>query len=458
MVILQRTRPETPGGGTIAPVQYEDDVQLESPIDEAWALPQPEPTNLIAAWPRSQPPVLDEIVAALSRHFGQDVQVLDELDTDAPEIQWTAALKLPDTEGLAYPIMVWAEPAREGADHPPAAAGCHWVLGIETMLDQDDPVTSHHVLMRTIAGALPIVPAILDINTSIWRDRAELQRTYLAENDIEPPADGLWTIQAVQQQSSETVTNPRVWLHTHGLWRCGLPELEMLEVPTADASAAAMLLNDIAEMTLEQRPSQPEQVYEIGVDLAVTFQPWESVAPFLEQGVPGGESDRQGEHNIGHAGVRAVVCAVEQKGTYRKVWTWPEQVIRQLQSGHAALYMTHRAGQRQAALARSRWASFRNAYAAVESGEADATLLVKVAIAIDTQPEQPRHEHVWFELTGFDGDIALGTLLNTPVGAAMQRGQQMRIDASRVTDWQVQSSAGSFGPEDAERMAASMKL
>ena len=430
-------------------MQYEDDIELQSPIEDAWAIAQPEPTNLIAAWPHSQMPSLQQVVAALQAFLNVPVRVLDELDTDAPEIQWTAALQVADIPGITMPLLLWAEPARAGADHPPAAAGCRWVLGAETLLDRDDPLTTYHAMMRMLAGAFA-VPAILDINTLLWRDRNELHQQYLdpSANGVEPPAEHLWSIHAVQQQQGST-DQPLTWLHTHGLWRCGLPELEMLEVPAADASAAALLLNDIAELLLEQRPSQPGEHYEIGADLAVTFQPWEAVAAYLAEGVPGAMADRTGEENQAHAGVRAVVCAEQPAGTYRKLWRWPEQVIRRLQGGDAALYMTQRASKRQAALARKHWPVLQQAFAAMRAGRAEATFLVKAAFELPVD-EQPHREHLWVQLDQLDQSGAEGTLVNQPIGdLSLARGDRVQVAAAQISDWQVQLSNGTFGPDAA---------
>lgn len=436
---------------TLHCVQYEDDIQLESPIKDVWALPEPEPTNLIAALPHQQYPDLSQVVAAMEGYLRKPVRVLDELDTDAPELQWTAALELPDVAGLKYPVMVWIEPARAQGDDPPVVAGCPWVLGVETLLDQADPLTSYTALMRTLAGSMPTVPAILDINTLVWRDRRELQRDYFAEHGIDPPAETLWTIHAVQQQEGASLGRaPLTWVHTHGLWRCGLPELEMLEVPGPDAPSAAMLLSDLAEMVLEQRPTQPHDVYGIGAGLAVRFQPWSEVVPYLAAGVPGGLADREGPRNRAHAGVSAVVCATEAAGSYRKVWTWPREVIAKLQSGEAALFMTERASARQAQLAAYYWPSFREAFERL--GPGGATFLFKAAFAYDVGDGQHR-EHLWVEVAGVDGDAVRGTLLNQPVGALpLTRGQALTVESGQVSDWQVQIGQRTYGPDDVKAM------
>lgn len=432
-------------------MQYDDDVQLESPLSDQWALPQPEPTNLVAAWPSAKPPMLPEVLVALKQFFGEAPKLLDELDTDASEIQWTAAIQLPAASGLTYPIILWVEPARHGDDHPASAAGCSWVIGVETLLDQNDPLISYNALTRTIAGAFRNVPAILDINTSIWRDRHELQREYLSDPGMEPPAESLWTIHAVQQQNNAQ-GDCMAWLHTHGLWRCGLPELEMLEVPVAYTRAAAMLLNDVAELLLEQAPSQPHDIYEIGSDLAVTFQPWENIAPYLSDGVPGAMRDRDGVDNRAHTGVRAVVCSTEPKGTYRKLWTWPQEVIHKLQSGDAALYQTQRASERQAKLAQRCWARFQQAFDSAKAHQRQAGFLVKAGFDFTASGESQR-EHLWLEVEEIDQSSIKATLLNDPVGAvAVRRGEKVNITIAQVSDWQVQTETAAYGPESAEAL------
>lgn len=435
-------------------VQYDDDVQRELAAEDVWALPQPEPTNLVALWGHHEMPRLEDVLAALQAHLDGPVELLDELDTDAAEIQWTAAIKLPQHASLTHPLMLWVEPARDNAQQPTAAAGCRWAIGVETLLDQQDPLQSYAALIRTLAGAFPAVPAILDVNTTIWRDRDALERDSLLDRELGPLADVLWVIQAVAQRSNQ----PHVWLHTHGLWRCGLPELEMLEVPEADASAAAMLLNDIAEMTLEQRPSPPGATYEIGGDLRVSFQQWEALSPYVPDGVPGGMADREGERNVAHSGVRAVICDEKPLGQYRQLWTWPQQALGKLQRGETGLFLTQRAAHRQATLARRTWNILRQAFASAGARD-DAAFLIKAGFNISeaTEHEPPPREHLWLAVQCIDTDQVQATLLNDPAGdLSFRSGEQVTVNLAQVSDWEVRLGGQVYSPQSAANLQAAL--
>jgi len=439
-------------------VQYEDDVQLDPLNEDAWLVSNPEPSNLIVPWPYEQCPEIDDILAAVSQYLGHAVTLLDELDIDAPEVPWGVAIELPDVPGLQVPLLFWVEPFRQHADSPPVCAGCRWVIGVETMLDLHDPLTSYCSLMRVMAGSFPTAPAILDLNTTAWLQRDELEREYLHDAAIEPPSDVLWTIHAVQQQQREDVEHPCVWLHTHGLWRCGLPELEMLEVPSDQMQPAAMLLNDVASMTMEQRPAQPGQPYEIGGDLRVVFQPWDAVAPFLTESVPGAMRDRQGEANIAHTGVRAVVCDEQPVGSFRKLWVWPSSVLDKLQQGSTGLYLPARTAQRQAKLAQLHWPQF---VAACDRMEDGWVCLVKAAMDIrgESIDGQPVREHVWASVVRIDADTVVANLADQPQGdLGVNAGDEVTVRAAQVTDWQVDAPQGVFVPESAPAMGRALGL
>jgi hypothetical protein len=417
-----------------------------------WQLPELEPTNLIALWPDDRPPTITEIIRALRAHLGDDVRRLEELPPDDPSVAWCVAVKLPVLEA---PIVFWTEPAQPiPLDELAELSGraFSWVLGVETLLDARDPLTDFINLLSSIGGALPDVPAVLDVNTARWHTRRELDEVFASE-EIEPPADVLWIIQAVQAMSDSDAGEGAVWLHTHGLWRCGVPELEMLEVPADRAEAAAELIDDVASLLLAHPPPPPGDPMEIGTDLRVVFQPWHAVAPYVADGAPGGMAERADDEDNAHVGVRAVVCADEPVGRYRQLWVWPREVVERLSRDEAGVYMTLRATERQAKLARAGWGHLATAFASAAqappdpSGEPAALFGVKAGFADDD--DETSREHLWFQALAFNADKVRGRLVNQPLAVqALRRGDELWIDREQVSDWRVMTSCGCYGPND----------
>lgn len=414
---------------------------------DPWAVPEPEPTTLIALWPHQRPPLLGEVLAAAGDSFHRRAEVVEEVQGGA-EVIWSRAVRIPDH---GQPVVIWSEPARplgrEELDDS-AARQCRWIVGAETVLDAQDPLGDFARMIRWLAGSVADLPALLDANSGRWHLRDALQEGLLAD-DLPPLPEALWIVHAVGNADGST------WMHTHGLARCGRPELEMLEVPQRYATTACELLSAIAGRLLEETPPPPGEPYEIGGDLAVTFRRWQEVAPLIAAGVPGGMADRGPEDHAAHRGVRAVVCPASAQGAGQDLRLWPQDALEAVAEGGIPLYLSRQATEHAAAQARVTWPRLQEAFASLAggAGEPPVRFLIKAGHVLPGEPDAPR-EHIWFEVKRFEGDRARGALLNTPVViGSIKRGESVWIDRETVSDWSVRTPLGVFGPAEAEAMS-----
>ncbi len=430
---------------------------------EPWALPEPEPTTLIALWPGDEPPTQLEVLAALGSAADRDAQVLGELSPDNPEMPWAIVVELPS---LPTPLSIWTEPARllpsEEADAI-GASNCKWVIGIETLLDTADPLEHFAALVRLVADGFQDSPAILDVNTTQWHTRDDLNE-FFTDSSIEPPLEVLWVIQVVSRWGTEEIAGSS-WLHTHGLWRCGKPELEMLDVPKEYISGACQLLNLIAGRVLEEPPPAPGEPMLIGKDMAVALQPWQNVVPYLGDATPGITSDRGGENDNAHTGIRAVVCDVVPRGGDRQLWVWPQTVLDRLERDDAVLYPANRVSQQQASIARATWPELATTFSSMsgpllrtddkpgdDADEPAVRFIIKAGLAQSSQPDSDR-EHLWFVVRRFDADRAEAQLVNQPIHLhRMKKGDITWIERETVSDWSVITPRGSFDPSSVGQM------
>jgi len=434
----------------------------------AWNLPQAFPTSLVGVWPVDAMPTADAVIAAFARFVGASVAVLDEAEPETSTgewtIEWNRVLAVP---GLASPVIVWVERARamRAEDLPdPALASARWVVGCESVLSEQTPLDDFIALMRLLAGSFDQMPAVLDSVTRQWFLRREMQSLFLAD---EPAAteDVLWRVRATGR-AERIEDDAGVWIYTVGLWRCGKPELEILEIPGPHVAAAVILINGIASLALAAPLPRPGVVGAIGENLRVTFRPWQEVAEYLSPESAGSMADRRHSDEKGTLnplmGVRAAVCDPEPRGSFRRVWSWPEHAIRLLEEGRGAIFLSDRSTLQLARRARSTWGDFASAFESLREAIDSAVsasmqasspaFLVKAAYAHATEPDRGR-EHLWFEIRRFDGDHVEAELLNTPqLATHLKRGDRVRIEPERVSDWRVILPGGGFGPSVAEEM------
>jgi uncharacterized protein YegJ (DUF2314 family) len=407
----------------------------------------PAPTNLIVPWPDREPPRRDDLLARL------DAELLEPIDSGDPSIAWCAAVRGPT---LPAPLLLWVEPARGPL---PETLGVNapgpWVVGIETLLDVDDPLDHLARLMRVVLDARADVGAVLDVNTSTWYPRPRLDDLFGGAGDappIEPPADVLWIIRAVAAEDGATV-----WLSTHGLDRCGTPDLEMLEVPAAHAGAAADLLGAVAALALERPLPAPGARFEIGPDLAVAFQPWPEVAPYVSPPARGGPADRADDAPApGGPGAALVVCATRPAGAYRPLWVWPRDVVERLERDETCVYLTARATTRQTLLAQREWDAFAATFAATRAADdaaRDPRVDFGVKAGFTAGDDETSREHLWFEVERVEPDGAEGVLVHAPrTVPGLATGDRRWIERGDVSDWRVVTAEASFGPATAREM------
>ncbi len=415
---------------------------------DPWKVDEPRTTVLVALIPGDDPPTEFEVVAAAESVFGRTPDVTAVEQEDAASL-WSHWLEFGRDE---CPLLVSAMPAAEkpgDGELDEAARACRWAVRIEGVLDRSSCVESFVRLMRFAAAIREDIPAVLDVESCRWHLRQSLDVNLLPDGAM-PQTDVLWIIHAVHD--GETV-----WLHTHGLARCGVPELEMIQVPEDVASAAARLLNDLGEQLLEFETPQPGQVFAIGQQLDLTIHPWETIARDLgHESAASVRARREIDGREGvddHQGVRAVVCGPTPRGTLKSVWTWPEKAVARYVEKNAVVYKSSEASRRDERLARKGWPTFATAFAcaqkyAREHGVSIAEFLVKAGFDASSESSNGCvREHLWFEAVRVEGDTAEGTLLNVPtVVRSLQEGCTTLIQRDQVSDWQIRTSMGVFGP------------
>ena len=236
-------------------------------IDEAWLIREIEPTNLIFTWEEGPSPSASDVLTSLGACTPGGAKLVETIDPESPEVAWAIVVQV---GARRMPLLVWAEPGRPlspedavviGVEHPT------WLIGVETILDQDDPLADYSIIIHWLAKSFP-ASAMLDVNTQQWFPAASRQALF-GDEGVEPRAETLWTIHVVSDESRSNC-----WLHTHGLHRCGRPELELLNVPGELAVAGCELINTIAEAMLDRpAPPPPGETWPIGVEFDITLTP-----------------------------------------------------------------------------------------------------------------------------------------------------------------------------------------
>ncbi|MCA9669875.1 MAG: DUF4026 domain-containing protein [Myxococcales bacterium] len=353
---------------------------------------------------------------------------------------------------------VWLEPApRETIEEMTRDAGLEWrgvldedvqsateatwAMGVGVELG-DEPLGEYHQQLKLLAALAPDAVFALDVSALTPRPGEWLAE--VAASQAPPSPETLFTIHCVGDQGESTV-----WMHTHGLDRCGSVELDLVDVPASFVSLAGTLLNTVATMFIEQGVPEADEVFVAGHGIELLWLPWEDAMDKVGRNVPGGRGDRRDE---AHCGARGVLFA-PAKGLFGRRKHKGVDYYREQLEQNPLLYISDMQTERAAALARERLPRFRALYERfsedkTDEGEKAWLFLVKLGYTIDGAESETDREHLWFEIHAMSDERVEATLLNEPYSiASMREGQRGEHSLSKLSDWTVLCEHGRFEPD-----------
>ena len=436
-----------------------DDVEPNQPDNDAtngspWTLDEPFPSSWVVFWPHQEAPTREEIGSAFAAWLGRDIDAQSP-ENEEDSVLWVMAFTL---DGVDAPAVVWAESAIPVQDEEglQAIRDCKWVVRMQVVLPQSEPHEAYFRAVSLLAGALGDVAGILDAVTGQFMPRETLETGFLLP-EAKPHERWLWRVGGVGVAGEEANEERPTLLFTTGLWRCGRPELELMEIPAKHVRAGLILIDAMAGLLLEGDMPEVGEKVEVGPGLEVCLQPWQEVAATAHDGAPGSNSFRaaaRSEEGFSPLlGVRAVVCHPDPIGEFKKVWTWPAQVIAELETGHAALFATEHAIDATASRARRHFDVFATAFASLRrSGDAAHQALVEKSFQVQAPLEggvdPDRVEQAWFIVQKFVGDSLDTVLLDQPHSRPdLEQGSSVRVPVANITDWRVELPEGDLSSE-----------
>lgn len=408
-------------------------------VHPTWRLDEPWPATFVAPLDATDHPEADAVLAAIASRLDGDVEVLELHPSIDEKHPWSLVARLP---GHEVPVLLACERAKRMDEVRPdlgeRVRSARWSLVVESLLDPSEPLRSWATLVGVLVDE-PSAIAVLDATTGRWFDRRELAEDAL-DPELGPASDVLWRVQVVS--TSEDLEAGTAWLFTRGLLRCGLPELELLEVPGTRVRTGAELLDAVAELLVEEGPPPPEVPYQIGRDASIALVPWQEVAKTLDRESLGSEEDRRAmsqETPNPLRARRAAICDLEPRGSFRPVWSWPRDAIDVMDRADAAVRRSESATIRRAAVARRRWPE---ALACHRAHPTETVLLVGTVV----QRADGDAEHLWVQLDRADAEGGEGRLLRDSL-AGERAGTTIAFELANLEEWRVVRGDRAVGPD-----------
>lgn len=306
----------------------------------------------------------------------------------------------------------------------------------------EDSKKSFHLQLKLAVAMVPDLLVIMDesaenIISAKWAVMA-------AESAVTPGSNDMFLVQAVSDKHGE------VWLHTHGLCRCGITELEVLQSDKKNYNNHYQLLSTFASYLLDKKESfiPKESSAYIGMlseqqPVVVTYLPWTEGLREYKKLHLGGVSDREEGHNSRTSLIFAYKNEEdEKKGILSKVTDynkdWGENPL---------FFISNEETARMKQLAMERFHFVRE-----QAEDKDNHIILKIGLPVDGDEgeEENNFEHIWFELLDFEGDRFKAKLLQEPYGVEdMHEGDEGWYTVEDVTDWMIYTPQFMVKPDTA---------
>lgn len=314
-------------------------------------------------------------------------------------------------------------------------------VGLSVVIEfGEDALASYHAQLKVIHAVLPDVLAVMDVSSEKILSGKWVQLA--AVSKIPPAPRYIYTVQAVSGEED------CVWLHSHGLNRCGLPEMEVLNSKKQTYQNHYNIIETMANRLLEKKNSlkmgEPFFVARVAeqVPLVATLIDWKEAVSFYPDDMLGGKNDRKEDHNENTCGLFVYPSYEDAE----KRQCAPVSVFDDLLKENPIYLISTEETERMKKLAAERLP-----YMLKAAQNKENKILVKIGLDIDEEfrEAQNDYEHIWFELMEAGEDHVKCKLTQEPYYVKnMHTGSEGIYSFDRITDWLIFTKERRYTADD----------
>lgn len=297
-----------------------------------------------------------------------------------------------------------------------------------------DSRKSYHLQLKLALAMIPNMIGIMDESAekmvpSSWAKMA-------ANSKVLPSSNDLFTVQVVSGDNEE------VWLHTHGLCRCGITELEILQSDTENYNNHYNIITTFASYLLDKKEKNQKSAY-IGIlsnrqPIVVTYISWTKALNEYKNLNLGNMEDRQNGHNSKTSVI--FIYKSEEDEKHEKLTKVDE--FNSLWGDNPIFFISN-----EETLLMKRLAMERFNLVKEEASKKENRIIIKIGLPVD---DNNNFEHIWFELVEFEGDKFKAKLLQEPYNVKnMHEGYEAWYTVQNVTDWIIYTPKFAVIPKNA---------
>lgn len=299
----------------------------------------------------------------------------------------------------------------------------------------NDAYKSYHLQLKLLVASINNLIGVMDesaekILPTTWVKMA-------AESKILPEATDLYTTQAIYEEGEE------VWLHTHGLCRCGLTELEILISSKENYKYHNNLISALASRMLDKEHNfepMKDPIYvgllPGGKPILATYLPWTKALSYYDDKVLGGKEYRKDGHNS----KTAVIFLYKTEEDIKNGKLTKVNECEELLSEDLMYSFSDEQTQKQRDLAVER-------FGYVKEYAKDKENTIDIKIKLPKTNDNDDVENIWFNLVEFDGDKFKAVLIQEPFFKRdIKKGDERWFTIDDVVDWMIYTKKCSVIP------------
>ena len=313
-----------------------------------------------------------------------------------------------------------------------------------------NPKKCYHLQLKLVYAMIPEMVALCDESAERMLNKKWVELA--VKSNVLPAPISLYTVQAVYDENE-------VWLHTHGLCRCNLHEIEFLGSNKDDSrthydliSNYACRLLDEKNPTLEDEGNQNgEETIHLGVfyngePIVATSKKWINALKYYPKDILGGIEDRKESHNS-KTNILFLYGSEEDfnKNRLRK----PTEFTKKLEN-NPLYYISTEETARMSSLARERFSYVERMLREKQDGK-DIGIIIKLGLETideDGNLDKKNREHIWFEALSMEGDSFKARLTQEPYNIPnLHEGDEGTYSIDYVSDWRIHTENGVISPE-----------
>lgn len=309
---------------------------------------------------------------------------------------------------------------------------------------EGDAKKCYHLQLKLVYTMVPEMVALCDVSAERMLNKKWVELA--AKSNVLPAPSSIYTVQAVFDENE-------VWLHTHGLCRCNLHKIEILDSNMKDYESHYNLLSNYASIMIDENYSnEDEEEIHLGMfydrqPIVATSKKWIDALKYYPNVNIGGIEDRKESHNF----KTNIIFLYESEEDYKNnIVSLPSKFTEKFKN-NPLMFLSNEEITRMSDLARERFSYVERMLKKKQEGNEDITIIIKLGLeTIDEEGnlDSTNLEHIWFEVISMEGDSFKAVLTQEPYYIPdLHEGDEGTYSINYVSDWMIYAEKGIIKPE-----------